>query len=410
MHTKTNTACNNDCRIRRIADWTCEIAREASRPKRFPELSFILSLARKLLPFSGNYSSGRFIGKVNKMHSRKMKWLILLLLSISFIGCWKSSKEDNSTTKVAEELKGITVCQYGDLLIYLPLYIAKEKGFFQQEGLNVRFINGGGDDKTYAAVSSGNAQFGVSDPTFTAIAREKGQPGVVVATIVAGAPFWGVTWDNSIAPISSISQLNNKRIATYESPSTNYALMASTLKQATAATSKAKIVEGAYGTLLAILKSGRADIAMELEPVASTAVRDGARIVFSYPEIYGEFMLTGLYVLESYRDANQKTVQSVVNALERAMQFAHEDLEGAINVGKAWFPDVDPEVIASAVTRMVKESTLPEHVTMSPVGWANAIKVRVELGDLKSSLSADATLDHVFATKAVEQSSPVGSK
>ena len=348
---------------------------------------------------------------VNHMKIRNTVGVLLLLLTITSAGCWKSNNTPvASNGKSTASVTDVTVCQYGDLLIYLPLYIAKDKGFFDAEGVNVRFINGGGDDKTYAAVSSGSAQFGVSDPTFTAIAREKGQPGVVVATIVAGAPYWGVTWNDSIKPIDSVEQLNGRKIATYESPSTNYALMASTLKGAAAKTADAKIVEGAYGTLLAILKSGRADIAMELEPVASTAVKDGAHIVYSYPEMYGEFMLTGLYVLESYRDANPKTVQSVVNALEKAMQFAHKDLEGAITIGKARFPEVDPEVVETAVRRMVKESTLPKHVTMSPVGWSNAVKVRVELGDLKSPTAADSTLDHTFATKAVEQLSPVGSK
>src|SRR5579871_627825 len=121
------------------------------------------------------------------------KWVAGLALALGLlfsVGCQKQTASTGTTP--------ITICQYGDLLIYLPLYIAQEQGFFRKEGLDVKFINGGGDDKTYAAVASGAAQFGVSDPTFTAIAREKGQPGVVVGTVVAGATYWGVTWDDKI--------------------------------------------------------------------------------------------------------------------------------------------------------------------------------------------------------------------
>jgi NitT/TauT family transport system substrate-binding protein len=314
-----------------------------------------------------------------------------------YSGC--KSATGTSTTN----LKDITICQYGDLLIYLPLYIANDQGFFEKEGLRVKFINGGGDDKTFAAVASNTAQFGVSDPTFTAIAREKGQPGVVVGTVVAGATYWGVTWNKDISPTRSAEGLKDLRIATYESPSTNYSLMAKTLKENAAVVGNAKIVQGAYGSLLAMLKADKADVAMELEPVASTAVKEGAHIVFSYPEMYGPFMLTGIYTLESYRDANPAVVQGVVNALERAMRFAHSDPAGAIQVAMRKFPEVDKDVIKSAVERMIQEATLPKHVTIDPEGWRNTTRVRIELGELKKPESANETIDPMFSNKAVEQ-------
>jgi NitT/TauT family transport system substrate-binding protein len=321
----------------------------------------------------------------------------MTFILLAYVGCGGQEQPVNS------KLKEITICQYGDLLIYLPLYIAADQGYFEKEGLHVKFINGGGDDKTFASVASNSAQFGVSDPTFTAIAREKGQPAVVVGTVVAGATYWGVTWKPEIKPTKSAEGLKDLRIATYEAPSTNYALMAKTLKENESKVGNAKIVQGAYGTLLSILKADKADVAMELEPVASTAVKEGAHIVFSYPEMYGPFMLTGIYTLESYRDANPTVVQGVVNALERAMKFAHENKEGAIQVAIRKFPEIDPTVIRSAVERMIDESTLPRHVTMDSDGWKNTINVRIQLGDLKDPQAADKTLDRTFSTKAVEQ-------
>lgn len=326
------------------------------------------------------------------------KWIASLALCFGLLFSVACQRQTTATGGTP-----ITICQYGDLLIYLPLYIAQDQGFFSQEGLDVKFINGGGDDKTYAAVASGAAQFGVSDPTFTAIAREKGQPGVVVGTVVAGATYWGVTWDDKIKPTKSVTGLKDLRIATYEAPSTNYALMAKSLKENGAGMGKARIVQGSYGGLLAMLKAGHADVAMELEPVASIAVKQGAHIVFSYPEMYGPFMLTGIYVLESYRDQHEREVQGVVNAIERAMQFAHADKQAAIKVAQRKFPEVSQDVIESAVTRMVDESTLPKHVSMDPEGWKNTVKVRAELGDLKNPAVADQTLDSRFAARAVAE-------
>jgi len=111
-------------------------------------------------------------------------------------------------------------------------------------------------------------------------------------------------------------------------------------------------------------------------------------------------MLTGIYEMEGYRDANRGTSQAVVTALEMAMRFAHANPAGAIEVARKKFPDVDPQVIRTAVTRMINESTLPSHVTMDARGWSNAVNVRVALGDLKNRSAADRTLDPSFAATA----------
>ena len=255
--------------------------------------------------------------------------------------------------------------------------------------------------KPTAAVSSGAAQFGVADPTFTAIAREKGQPGVVIGTVVDGAPYWGVTWNPKILPIKDPAGLKDLRIATYESPSTNYALLAKTLKDNSSGVGKARIIQGNYGGLLAMLKANQADVAMELEPAASTAVHDGAHIVYSYPEMYGRFLLTGIYVLENYRDAHTKEVQGVINALEQAMQLAHQNPTLAKDIARRKFSSVPADVIDSAVDRMIASSTVPDHVTLDTVGWTNSVNVRVSLGDLKSPQTADKALDPTFANHAV---------
>ncbi len=72
----------------------------------------------------------------------------------------------------ADDSRKITIAQFGDLLLYMPLYVAADENLFSKRGLHVEIISTGGDDKTYAAVLSGGAQFGVADPTFVAIAHE----------------------------------------------------------------------------------------------------------------------------------------------------------------------------------------------------------------------------------------------
>ena len=101
-----------------------------------------------------------------------------------------SGDESDPLTQPVTE---VTVAQFGDLLLYLPLYIAESEGIFDRHGLEVDIVSTGGDDKTYAAVASGGADFGIADPTFVALAAEQGLEGYVVGLLINGMPNYGVS-------------------------------------------------------------------------------------------------------------------------------------------------------------------------------------------------------------------------
>lgn len=329
-----------------------------------------------------------------------IKVLPIIILGIVFFLSISINEIKNAAEK-RDGLQKITIAQFGHLFLYLPLYIAQNEGLFEKEGLSVKLVSTGGDEKTFSAVASGSAQFGVADPTFTAIAREKGRGGKVVASIVNGATFWGVTYNKNIEKIKTAENFKGLRIATYTAPSTNYTIMNTILSNNGDAVS-AEIVQGSFGSLLAILKAGNADIAMELEPVASIAVADGAKIVYSMVESYGDFAFTGLTATDKYLEKNPRTVQSVVNALERAMKFAHSNFEGTLKVAIKEFPEVEPSILRQALNRLLSEKTIPTSVVLSKIAWDKAIKIRHMNGDLPVHAGAyDINNDMSFAKQAV---------
>lgn len=334
------------------------------------------------------------------------KTAVLMMVLMSLLSCRRESTTTPAPGRVGTAPaapRDVTISQFSKVFIYLPLYVAVEKGFFADQGLRVRLVEGGGDDKTFAAVASGQAQFGVADPTFAAIAREKGQPGLVVASIVAGVPFWGVTKNAKVPTIERPADLRNLRIATYTAPSTNYTLMMTTLKEHASEVGNAKVVQGAFGSLLAMLDAGAADIAMELEPVVSISTRQGARVVYSYPETYGPFLLTGMYTTESFARDNPDVVQRAVNAIEKAVRYCHFDREGTIAVASKVFPELHADVVREAVNRMLDAGTIPQHALIEKQAWANAVKLRLEARDLLSQAVADQTIDNTYAEKSLKQ-------
>lgn len=307
------------------------------------------------------------------------------------------TKDDSQT------LTDITIAQWGQALIYLPLYIAQEKGFFEEESLRVKLINGGGDDLTWAAVTSGNAQFGIADPTMVAIQDEQGGvPGKVIGSIVSRVSFWAITFDDNVKQIESPSDFKGHTVASFKFPNTAHALALKTFENGNLKVGKdVRIVPVNYEAVLAQLKNKEANIAMVLEPAASIAIEQGARIVYSYPEDWGSFAFTGLTATQKYIDENPEIVQKVVNALERAMRYAREDFNGTVEVGKKAFPDLSENVIKMATTRMLEDKTLPESIFVDEEGWIKALQVCVDVEKLKKMPEKN-FIDNRFSLKAIE--------
>lgn len=322
---------------------------------------------------------------------------VLFLIAHS-IGC---SDKDSFVEATSEEKEKITIAQWGQerYLIYLPVYVAIEEGFFAAQGLDVSIKFTGNDDQTFAVVLSGNAQFGVGDPVFAAIAQERGFPARVIGTVVGGVAIWGVTNKSEIQPVRSVEDLKGLRIGTFPAPSTNYTLMKELITSNNLSTTT--IIPATIGAQLALLESDSVDIAMVLEPGASLAESKGYRIVFSSPNFYGKYAFTGVTVTQEYIEKHPNTVMKFVRALEQALVASHQDHEIPMKVGLQLFPNLSPDVVKNAVQRMLDENTYPQHVPVDLEGWQRAIQTRLAVGDLKSPQQTKNIIDNRFALEVV---------
>jgi NitT/TauT family transport system substrate-binding protein len=293
-------------------------------------------------------------------------------------------------------LTAVKLAEVGEFFIYMPLYIAQGKGFFREEGLDLAIVNTGGDDKSVAAVISGSADFGVGDPTFAAIAGLQGQNIKVVASIVNGVPFWGVTKNPRVPEITSPAQLRGFSVATFPSPSTAFTLQAQMFREGGL---EPNIKQAQFGTLLPLLDTGTVDIVLELEPNVSTAVAQGARVVYSMAKAYGNFAITGLTVSQKTIDGRRDLVERLVRAIDRAEKFAHENPDEAISIAKSRFPSISPAIAEQAMKRMLDGRTYPQNAVITTEAWQKAVQLRVDAGDLPNIETAKPYLDNSFASR-----------
>lgn len=333
---------------------------------------------------------------IMKLEKKQLKFILFVLLGLlCVIGLVFYILR---TTNKSTDIKTIKVAQFGDVFIYSPLYLADVKGFFEEEGLKIELINTGGDDKTYAAVISGAAVFGVADPVFAAIAQEKGIEGRVIGSIVNGVPFWAITKKN-IATITESSMLESYSVATFSAPSTAYTVQKKMFQDAGL---KPNIKQGAFGGLIPMIDAGQADIALELEPNVSMAIANGAKSVYSFVDIYPEFAFTGITTSLKTIENDPELVQHFINAITKAEQFAHQYPDSAAYYMCKLYPDIDSKIIYNAINRMVESNVLPQNAIISNEAWKAAVELRIELGDLKSDSKSDVVLDMSFAMESLK--------
>lgn len=337
--------------------------------------------------------------------SNKKLWILGLVVLIAIGGTVAVTRLKQSGGHVPEldaSRTPVQVAQWGQerYLIYLPLYVAMEERYFDDEGLAVNIKFSGNDDQTFAAVVSGDAQFGVGDPAFAAISQERGFPARVIATVVGGVAIWGVTNVPSISTLKSPADLSGLRIGTFPAPSTNYTLMQQLIRKMPSGLKPPKVVEAPIGAQIALLESRAADIAMVLEPAASVAESEGYRVVYSSPRFHGSFAFTGVTTTADFIRDHPDTAARFVRGLERAVVACHKDHEVAVRVARSLFPNLSETIVRKAVSRMLDEKTFPTTVVISEEAWQNALGVRLAVGDLKSPQQTSTTVDNSFALRA----------
>lgn len=320
--------------------------------------------------------------------------IALLLVLLILVGATFLYKEK---VQKPSELQDITITQAFEVFLYAPLYIAQEKGFFTQQGLRVKIATAGGDDKAFASLISGDAQLAVGDPTFTAVAGEKGRKGQVVGSLLNGVPFWGIAKDKNISVLNSPSQLGRYKVATFPAPSTAYALQVKMFNEGGLVPNIAQL---AFGSLIPAVESGNADIALELEPNVSTAVKNGFHIVYPLSQYYPNFAITGITALPSYIQSDPDVIQKVINAIQQADTFIRTNPEETADILARKFPDVPRDIAVDALKNIISANVVPESLVVDEVGWNTAIQLRKDTGDIKNDAPFAEYIVNDFATNA----------
>jgi NitT/TauT family transport system substrate-binding protein len=298
-------------------------------------------------------------------------------------------------------------------MTYIPILVAKQKKFFEDEGLTVTIAAFSGGSKALEALLGGSTDIvaGAYSNTLTMAAKGR-QLVTFVAQVNCPAWIFGLAKKNE-GTVKTVADLKGKRIGVSAPGSSthmavNYILHKAGLKP----TDVSVIGVGQAAGAVAAMKAGQLDALIVNDPVATLLLDSGAmtplaemRTEEGNKQVFGaDYPESSLYSTKQFIAKNPRTVQAVANAVVRA---------------EKWIASATPEEVANAVPPeyMVDDKTLYAKAfgnsrrCLSQTGQLSAQGAQTvkdvlaafepDVGNAKIDLSA--TYDNSFAQKAAEK-------
>src|SRR5277367_1377162 len=159
--------------------------------------------------------------------------------------------------------KKVVLSQAFQSMLYLPLYVAIDEGFFTQQGLDLTKETAGAPAVALSAVISGSAQFSIHGPEWTAIAASKGAPVNIIANVVNGAAVWIATSPDF--KFDGIKDIKGQKVITGLMPTTSTSLFIKLLKEnGMDAKTDVEMIQVAIGSEPGPFVAKQADIAVKI--------------------------------------------------------------------------------------------------------------------------------------------------
>ena len=288
------------------------------------------------------------------------------------------------------------VSQAFQSLLYLPLYVAMDGGFFDKAGLDVDKETAGTPPSALSAVISGSADFSLHGPEWTAIAASKGAKVDVIAAVVNRAAVWiAATPDFKYDGVGS---LKGQKIVAGMMPTTSTSLFINLLKQnGLNATSDVDQINVPIGTEPGPFLAGQAKVAVLYEPGLDQVASRGMKVVYGFPKAFGPYAFSSI---SARSNVDPDKAQRLVDGLEAALAYMQTNPAGAVAIAKKEFPKLDPVVVEAAVKRMLAEDVYPKTVETTPDALKTAMQTQINLGNLKAQPEYSSFIVKTFSDKA----------
>jgi NitT/TauT family transport system substrate-binding protein len=304
---------------------------------------------------------------------------------------------------------GKTTVRIGEVtrsLFYAPQYVAIEKGFFEEEGLNIELTTTPGGDKTMTALLSNVIdvalvgsetsiyvyQQGTDDPiiNFAQLTQTDG------TFLVAREKVDNFDW-NSLKGSVFLGQ----RVGGMPQMAGEFTLKKYGIDPKT----DLELIQNVdFANIPAAFASGTGDYVQLFEPTASIFEKDGqGYVVASFGAESGHLPYTVFMAKQSYMNKNKKAVQAFTNAIHKAQLWVEANNAEAITEAVLpYFENVDRDILTSSIDRYKQQGSFAADPIIDEAEWNNLLDVITSAGELDKRTEHHELVDTSYAEAAID--------
>ncbi|MBL0387129.1 ABC transporter substrate-binding protein [Tumebacillus sp. ITR2] len=309
-----------------------------------------------------------------------------------------SSKTDNGkteTVRVTEVIRSI---------FYAPQYVAIEKGYFKDQGLDVQLDTAWGGDKAATRVLADQDEVALVGAETTIFVQQQGSPDALVSFAQATQRDGSFLVARQNVTNFDWSQLKGKSLLGSRAGSMPEMVSEYVQKQhgIKPLTDNQIIQNIAFDNQAAAFASGTGDFFQAFEPAASLLEKQGqGHVVASFGQDSGKLPYTVFMAKASYLKSHPETAQKFTNAVQKAQTYLHSTApEEIAQVIKPYFTDVDQDILVRVVQRYQNSDAWPTDTLIDQQEFDNMKKIMQDAGQLQQDVPYEKVVQPSFAEKA----------
>lgn len=208
-----------------------------------------------------------------------------------------------------------------------PIYLAKQKGFFAAQHIQVTLQPESGGAAAVPGVVSGQFKFAFGNVVSLILARSKRLPLRMVAngnasTGVEGKDFSAVVVPKD-SPIKTAKDLVGKTVSVNNLKNVGDTTVRASIRKAGGDASKVKFVEMGFPDMPAALQKHRIDAAWVVEPFLTAAKQQGARVVaWNMVDAAPHMTVATYFTSEKVMKGDPDLVKRFTTAIDKGLAYA----------------------------------------------------------------------------------------
>lgn len=312
--------------------------------------------------------------------------LVFLMVGSLFLDFNHSKKNENKRTKV-------TLAEVAHTIFYAPQYVAIEKGYFKEVGIDIELILTAGADKVTAAVLSGDADIGFCGSEGTIYvynAKEKDYLKTFAQLTQKDGSF---LVSRKKIDNFTLNDLKGKSVIGGRAGGMPEMTFEWALKQNGIDPKNDLEIDTsiAFAAMGGAFISGQGDFVTLFEPNALEIEQQGyGYVVASIGELGGVVPYTSYSARSSYIEKNSELISSFTKAIQKGLDFVHNSSDKEVAEAiLSQFPDTSLNDLEKVVARYRKIDAWPKTTKFSEESFDHLQDIMIDNGVLNSKVSYD---------------------